>query len=35
MDEEKKLVEQEAEIGSEEAKEKKFGLFDVYSLLHD
>ena len=35
MDEEKKLVEQEAEIGSEEAKEKRSCLFDVYSLLHD
>ncbi len=35
MDEEKKMVEQEMETVSEEAKEKKSVLFDIYSLLHD
>ena len=35
MEEEKMLVEQESENGSDEAKEKKSYLFDVYSLLHD
>lgn len=35
MDEEKKISEQISEEGSEAPKEKKFSLYDLYSLLHD